>query len=459
MSIIPSWQLHEPVIDLVFVEANTIFAVCKNGLYELPIKNKIIEEQSNVLTQDFRDEPWSEPEEVKLEDSDEEIICGTPGKKPCVTSSRVRRKELFRVKYETPILCCCQNGSTLYTLHASLDERENFVKATDLKTFECDSNVVVSIQKSDTDINDYSWMAFDKSRIFVNCFGRIFRCSIGPGGRSTDSPVKSLTTPSKYFVSKLHLYLEHEIKRPVGSASDLISQIIDAQKATVKDNSNILCPQDIVDLAFMNNDTLLLLSNQGQLLQYSKSHGRELEKTEYPIAHVKSFILTQANGLVVLTKYGAIYRCGTLPKGPKKFQKHSQTPPPTKSFKGLLRAAKDLEELNAEREKLEEELVQLNTFLSGTMKFMVNEITVIGNNESSELEFSIVNESDHTLYGKYWRLGVSMFCCSTIERMPMSCFGRNMTWRVKVPVVRHVQISNLPLKVKKIVVLRNESST
>ena len=172
MSIIPSWQLHEPVIDLVFGEANTIFAVCKNGLYELPIKNKIIEEQSNVLTQDFRDEPWSEPEEVKLEDSDEEIICGTPGKKPCVTSSRVRRKELFRVKYETPILCCCQNGSTLYTLHASLDERENFVKATDLKTFECDSNVVVSIQKSDSDIKDYSWMAFDKSRIFVNCSGR-----------------------------------------------------------------------------------------------------------------------------------------------------------------------------------------------------------------------------------------------------------------------------------------------
>ena len=152
----------------------------------------------------------------------------------------------------------------------------------------------------------------------------------------------------------------------------------------------------------------------------------------------------------------------TLPKGPKKFQKHSQTPPPTKSFKGLLRAAKDLEELNAEREKLEEELVQLNTFLSGTLKFMVNEITVIGNNESSELEFNIVNicESDNCkLYGKYWRLGVSMFCCSTIEQMPMSCFGRNMTWRVKVPVVRHVQISNLPLKVKKIVVLRNESST
>ena len=32
--------------------------------------------------------------------------------------------------------------------------------------------------------------------------------------------------------------------------------------------------------------------------------------------------------------------------------------------------------------------------------------------------------------------------------LPMGKFGRNMTWRVKVPVVpEHVQISNLPLKV------------
>ena len=137
MSIIPSWQLYEPVIDLVFGEADTIFAVCKNGLYELPIKDKIIEEQSNAPTQDII-EPWSEPEEVKLVESDDEIIYGTPRKKPCVTSSRVRRIELFRVKYENPILCCCQNGSTLYTLHSkSKDERQIFVMSQTLEKFLC----------------------------------------------------------------------------------------------------------------------------------------------------------------------------------------------------------------------------------------------------------------------------------------------------------------------------------
>ena len=171
MSITPSWQLHEPIIDLVFGEADTIFAVCKNGLYELPIKDKIIaKEHSNFPSSEELIEPCQfslspEPEVIRIDESDEEVLYGTPRKKPCVTSSRIKRAEIFRVKYDNPILCCCQNGSTLYTLHASLDERENFVKATDLKTFECDSNVVVSIQKSDTDINDYSWMAFDKSRI------------------------------------------------------------------------------------------------------------------------------------------------------------------------------------------------------------------------------------------------------------------------------------------------------
>ena len=187
------------------------------------------------------------------------------------------------------------------------------------------------------------------------------------------------------FSSKLQLFSEHEIQRPEGSIySDLIEQIIDSQEVNIKKDkySNIICPKDIVDLAFMNNDTLLLLSNQGQLLKYSKSHGRELEKTEYPIAHVKSFILTQqTNNVVVLTKYGAIYRIVVTKTGPKSIQKHHDQDPapgPNKDFfKGLLKAANELEELNAERVKLEEELKQLNICLSGTLRFMINEITGI----------------------------------------------------------------------------------
>ena len=393
MSIIPSWQLHEPIIDLVFGEADTIFAVCKNGLYELPIKDKIIaKEHSNFPSSEELIEPCQfslspEPEVIRIDESDEEVLYGTPRKKPCVTSSRIKRAEIFRVKYDNPILCCCQNGSTLYTLH-SKDERQNFVKSTDLKTFKCDSNVVCvisgeKITENDKSDSDLLWMTFDKSRIFVHCFGKIYLCTVGPnnGEKLTEQHLVKLLP----FSSKLQLFSEHEIQRPERSIySDLIEQIIDSQEVNIKKDkySNIICPKDIVDLAFMNNDTLLLLSNQGQLLKYSKSHGRELEKTEYPIAHVKSFILTQqTNNVVVLTKYGAIYRIVVTETGPKSIQKHHDQDPapgPTKDFfKGLLKAANELEELNAERVKLEEELKQLNICLSGTLRFMINEITGI----------------------------------------------------------------------------------
>ena len=364
----------------------------------------------------------------KNEDSDEELfeVEETKGFSPTL-----------KVKFKKEVLACCRAKNSqvhsLYTLHKK-NSKHIFIEETDLTSFQCINPNVYDVELMEEYAGECkAWMTSTiDSELIFHYWDRTYRIQMDSSPPYSAEIISAST--------KVELFLHHQLLRPKLESKDMIAKIIDLQKVLVNESASpVFGFETINDLVFLSSEELVLALNQ---LHYYSKNGKEVVKLcHYDISHIQSFcVLDNSNYAYVITFYGSIYKVSLK----KRDQQTGVTQElAVKTFDTLIETSKELELLLDQRTTLEDELLQLQTCLKGECQYSY-EIRILDNNLGTEMEVSIISHSDGIIL-ENWHCCIFLFGTCHDMAMPKGKFN-GMKWKVKVPLHKNVQISDLPLK-------------
>ena len=277
-----------------------------------------------------------------------------------------------------------------------------------------------------------AWMvSSNNSDLFFHYWDRTYRVHIEDSSPPYSAEIISEST-------KVELFLHHQILRPNLESKDMIAKIIDLQKILVNESASpVFGLETISDLVFLSSEELLILALNE--LHYYSRNGKEVVKlSHYDISHIQSFCVIDNDNVYAITFYRSIYK---VPLKKKDQQVGVTQEMAVKSFDIMIQTSKELELLLDKRTILEDELLQLQTCLEGDCQYSY-EIRIV--NSPPELEISIISHSESIIL-ENWHCCIFLFGTCHDMAMPTGKFNR-MKWKVKVPLHKTVQMSDLPLK-------------